>query len=297
MTSVAEPVVGRAPQSVYEKRAGIRHRIDPWQLLVLPASGYLLLAFAAPLALMFAGSFYVGGGLSFENYERVLVDDRGLQATANTIRYATWVTLGCVLLGAPTAMAMTRASARTQMIVLIGMLLPMSSSIVVKSFGWMILFRRTGLINEALMSLSLISAPVALLFTEHGLIIATISMKLPLMVLPVFAVLRQIPDQLRDAAITLGAGPVYRFRRVTLPLALPGIAVGIAIVFSQTAASYLIPTLLGGGRYPTLSKSIVESYVASHAALGSAFSVVLLGVVGSVVWLSGRLGKDHQATR
>jgi putative spermidine/putrescine transport system permease protein len=272
-------------------------RLDPWPLLVLPAGGYLLLAFAVPLALMFAGSFYAGGSLSLANYGRVLADDRGLQATANTVRYASWVTLGCLLLGVPTAIAMARASARTQMIALIGMLLPMSSSIVVKSFGWMILFRRTGLINEALMSLSLISAPVALLFTEHGLIIATISLKLPFMVLPVFAVLRQIPDQLRDAAITLGAGPIYRFRRVTLPLALPGIAVGIAIVFSQTAASYLIPTLLGGGRYPTLSKSIVDSYLAfQNAALGSAFSVVLLAVVGIVVWLSGTLGKDHRST-
>jgi putative spermidine/putrescine transport system permease protein len=297
MMSVAESVSGRSSKSVYEKRPGIHHRIDPWQLLVLPASGYLLLAFAAPLALMLAESFYAGGGLSLENYARVLADSRGLQATANTIRYASLVTFGCVLLGVPTAMAMTRASARTQMIVLIGLLLPMSSSIVVKTFGWMILFRRTGLINEVLMSLGLVSAPVALLFTEHGLVIATISLKLPLMVMPAYAVLRQIPNQLGDAAITLGAGPVYRFRHVTLPLAVPGIAVGFAIVFSQTAASYLIPTLLGGGRYPTLSKSIVESYVASYAALGSAFSVVLLVVVGVVVWLSGRLGKDHRSAQ
>jgi putative spermidine/putrescine transport system permease protein len=282
---------------VYEWRPGIRRRIDPWQLLVLPASTYLLVAFAAPLALMLAESFYADGGITLENYARVLLDSRGLQATANTIRYASWVTLGCVLLGVPTAMAMTRASARTQMIVLIGMLLPMSSSVVVKAFGWMILFRRTGLINEALMSLGLVSAPVALLFTEHGLVIATISLELPLMVLPVFAILRQIPSQLGDAAITLGAGPVYRFFRVTLPLALPGIAVGFAIVFSHTAASYLIPTLLGGGRYRTLSKSIVESYIASYAALGSAFSVVLLVVVGVVVWLSGRLGKDHRSAQ
>jgi putative spermidine/putrescine transport system permease protein len=273
-------------------------RLDPWPLLVLPASGYLLLAFAVPLALMFAGSFYADGSLSLANYGRVLADERGLQATANTLRYASWVTLGCLLLGVPTAIAMARASARTQMVALIGMLLPMSSSIVVKSFGWMILFRRTGLINEALLSLSLVSAPVALLFTEHGLIIATISLKLPFMVLPVFAVLRQIPAQLRDAAITLGAGPLYCFRRITLPLALPGIAVGIAIVFSQTAASYLIPTLLGGGRYPTLSKSVVDSYLAfQNAALGSAFSVVLLAMVGIVVWLSGMLGKDQRSTR
>ncbi|MDB5601986.1 MAG: binding--dependent transport system inner rane component family protein [Xanthobacteraceae bacterium] len=297
MTSVAETVPGRASTSVHERRPGIRHRIDPWQLLVLPASAYLLLAFAAPLAVMFAESFHAGGGLSLANYDRVLMDSRGLQATANTVRYASWVTFGCVLLGVPTAMAMVRASSRTQMIVLIGMLLPMSSSIVVKSFGWMILFRRTGLINETLMWLGVVSAPVALLFTEHGLIIATISLKLPLMVLPVFAVLSQIPGQLGDAATTLGAGPVYRFRRVTLPLALPGIAVGFAIVFSQTAASYLIPTLLAGGRYPTLSKSIVESYIVSNAALGSAFSVVLLVTVGVVVWLSGRLGKDHQSAR
>jgi len=126
MMGGAESVSGRASRSVYERRPGIRRRIDPWQLLVLPASAYLLVAFAAPLALMLAESFYADGGLSLENYARVLADSRGLQATANTIRYASWVTLGCILLGVPTAMAMTRASARTQMIVLIGMLLPIT---------------------------------------------------------------------------------------------------------------------------------------------------------------------------
>lgn len=264
----------------------------PWLGLVLPANLFLLGAFAVPLLMLLAASLQSDGAYSLSNYVRALADDRSRQALANTLWYAGSVTAAAVLIGPPVALAMARAGPAMQVTALVGMLLPMSASIVVKSFGWTILFRRNGLLNQAMLGIGLIDAPLRLLFSEGGLVIATLGMKLPFMVLPIFAVLRQLPPQLDDAAATLGSGPLGRVFRVTLPLALPGIAVGVAIVFAQTAASYLIPTLLGGGRFATLSKSIVDSYlVVQNAALGSTLSILLLAIVALVAWLAARIAR------
>jgi putative spermidine/putrescine transport system permease protein len=264
--------------------------------LISPAYAFLFVAFIAPLALLFSTSLYCKDQLSLANYATALSDGRSLHAIASTILYGVAVTLGCLVIGLTTAVAMVQSSQRVQRVMLIALLLPMSSSIVIKSFGWMILFRRAGIINKTLMWLGIVSDPVTLLFTWTGLVLATVSLMLPFMVLPVFAVLKQIPKHLDDAAATLGARWRYRFIRVTVPLALPGVSVGVALVFSHTVAAYLIPTLLGGSRHETLSMAIVDSYLAyNNAALGATYSVILLAVVGAALWLSGLLSRTRVA--
>jgi putative spermidine/putrescine transport system permease protein len=264
-------------------------------LLISPAYVFLLAAFLAPLALLFSTSLYANGHLSLANYWTALGSGRSVHAVGNTVLYGVLVTFGCLIISLPTAITMVQSSKRLQGIMLVALLLPMSSSIVIKSFGWMILFRRSGVINQTLMGLGIVSDPVTLLFTRAGLVLATVSLMLPFMVLPVFAVLKQIPASLDDAAATLGARWSYRFSRVTVPLALPGISVGVALVFSHTVSAYLIPTLLGGSRQETLSMAIVDSYLAfNNAALGAAYSVILLAVVGAVLWLSGLLSRPRK---
>jgi putative spermidine/putrescine transport system permease protein len=266
-------------------------------LLIAPAYIFLLAAFIAPLALLFSASVYANGQLSLANYWTALGSGRSLHTIGNTLLYGVFVTLGCLAVGLPTAVTMVQSSKRIQGIMLVALLLPMSSSIVIKSFGWMILFRRSGVINSMLMGLGIVSDPITLLFTRTGLVLATVSLMLPFMVLPVFAILKQIPASLNDAAATLGARWTYRFFRVTVPLALPGISVGIALVFSHTVSAYLIPTLLGGSRQETLSMVIVDSYLAfNNGALGAAYSVILLAVVGAALWLSGLLSRPRKAS-
>ncbi|MGD9923365.1 MAG: ABC transporter permease [Pseudorhodoplanes sp.] len=261
-------------------------------LLIAPAYIFLAAAFVAPLSLLFSASLYDAGQLSLLNYRTALSDIRSLHAVGNTMQYGLLVTLGCFVIGLPTAIALTHSSARMQRLMLIIILLPMASSIVIKSFGWMILFRRTGVINQTLLWLGLVSDPVALLFTRTGLVLATIGLMLPFMVLPVYAVLKQIPEHLDDAAATLGAWWGYRFTRVTLPLAAPGISVGAALVFAHTVSAYLIPTLLGGSRHEMLSMSIVDSYLAfNNAGLGATYSVMLLALVGIALGLSSLFGR------
>src|SRR5262249_55071104 len=141
------------------------------------------------------------------------------------------------------------------------LLLPMSLSLIVRAFGWTILLGRDGPLNELLLTLHVIERPMRLLFTETGLLLGTISIKLPLMILPIFVALQTIPTALRDAGATLGAGPLYRFAHIELPLAMPGILAGFALVFAQTAAAYVLPTLLGGARMQIMSNAIVDSFL------------------------------------
>jgi putative spermidine/putrescine transport system permease protein len=166
----------------------------------------------------------------------------------------------------------------------------MALSLMVRAFGWTILLGREGPINQLLLALGLVESPVRLLFTEMGLVLGTVSIKLPLMILPIYVVLKTIPEELAQAGASLGAGPLYRFFHLDLPLAAPGMLAGFALVFSQCAAAYVLPTLLAGSRYLIMSKAIVDSYLITQAgAVGSVISVLLLGIVTAVIVASGAL--------
>ena len=258
--------------------------------LVLPATLYLALIFVAPLAILIAGSMMVGGSFSFEGYAKYLGDEHNRATVWATLRYATLSSLFCLLLGYPFARLMARTAGWLQGLLFAALLLPMALSLMVRAFGWTILLGREGLINQVLVFSGALDAPMRLLFTETGLILGTVSIKLPLMVLPIYVVLKTIPPELGQAGASLGAGPVYRFFHLDLPLAMPGMLAGFALVFSQCAAAYVLPTLLAGSRYLILSKAIVDSYLITQAgAVGSVISVLLLGIVTAVILATGLL--------
>jgi putative spermidine/putrescine transport system permease protein len=265
--------------------------------LVLPATAYLALVFVAPLAILIAGSVMAGGSLSFDGYANYLGDAHNRSMVWATVRYASLSSLCCLLLGYPFARLMARAGGGVQALLFAALLLPMSLSLMVRAFGWTILLGREGLINQFLVAAGFVDGPVRLLFTELGLILGTVSIKLPLMILPIFVVLKTIPEELGQAGASLGAGPLYRFWRLDLPLALPGMLAGFALVFSQCAAAYVLPTLLAGSRYQIMSKAIVDSYLITQTgAVGSVISVLLLGIVCAVIAASGVLARRRAYT-
>ena len=258
--------------------------------LVLPATLYLGLVFVAPLAILIAGSLMAGGSLSLEGYAQYLGDAHNRATVWATVRYATLSSLFCLVLGYPFARLMARSAGWIQALLFAALLLPMALSLMVRAFGWTILLGREGPINQLLVAAGLVESPVRLLFTEMGLVLGTVSIKLPLMILPIYVVLKTIPEELGQAGACLGAGPVYRFFHLDLPLALPGMLAGFALVFSQCAAAYVLPTLLAGSRYLIMSKAIVDSYLITQAgAVGSVISVLLLGIVTAVIVASGVL--------
>ncbi len=265
-------------------KVGSLRQVDTMSFLILPASLYLMVAFAAPLVMMTVSSFTYTGEVSLTNYTEYFSDPYNRGVIFNTIKYATLVSITCLLIGFPFAYFMARASTGVQVFLLVATVVPLTSSIIVKSFGWTILLKNSGVINGMLLALGLVDTPPRLLFTELGLYIGSINIKLPFMILPIFAVLRQIPSNLAEAASCLGAGPIYTFFRVTVPLSVPGIMAGLAFVFCQTAAAYVMPLLLIGEKFKVMANQIVTSFqVFNNIALGSTVSVTLLVILALFV--------------
>ena len=253
--------------------------------LALPGAGYLLLVFALPLAILLATSFQAEqGGFSLKGYTDFFSDAYNARVVWNTLKTALTVTGLCLLIGYPVGFAMARASLPVQGLMFLALILPLSVGVIVKSFAWTILLRSNGMVNQLLMALGLADEPVKLLFNERGLVIAAVHVFLPFMVRPIFTVARQIDSRMKEAAATLGAGPVHAFLRVTWPLSLPGVVTGCAFVFSMAVSMYVIPSLLVGDRYQTLPALMARAYLFMRdRQAGSTMAVVLLLIAVVIV--------------
>lgn len=255
-----------------------------YALLPGPAMVYLGIVFVLPLAILIADSVTVDHRLSLANFVAYLSDAHGRRTIGTTLRFAFLSSIFCVALGYPFARLMGHVKGRLQAALFMALLLPMSLSLIVRAFGWTILLGRDGLINQALVTTGILAHPVRLLFTEFGLVMGTVSIKLPLMILPIYVVLQTIPREINEVGASLGAGAIYRFFRLDLPLALPGMLAGFALVFSQAAAAYVLPTLLGGARLQIMSNEIVDSFLILQAgSVGSTISVLLLAIIAVVL--------------
>jgi len=275
-----------------------RRRLQPVALLALPGAGYLALAFAAPLALLLMASVISEGRPTLAGYRTFLADPFSWTVMANTIRSAGLITLICLVAGYPAAFALARAAGLLQAALLAALVLPLSVGVVVKAFAWTILLRSDGVVNRALVGLGAVDAPVRLLFTESGLVLGAVNVFLPFMVLPIFSVVKLIDPRLLDAAATLGSSPLHRFFRVTLPLTMPGVIAGVAFVFSMSVSMYVIPTLLMGDRFKTLSVLIARSFLFMRdRSVGSTASVMLLLIAVAVVVASALLTRRWQPSR
>ena len=270
---------------------------DPVALLAVPAVLYLLLLYALPLAWLLAKSFSGPGGLTLAPYLDFFSDPFNWRVISNTLLIALWVTLVCLLVGYPAAFALARAGTALQIAMLVAIILPLSVGVVVKAFAWQIVLRRDGVVSQFMMAIGVWDEPQRLLFTETGLVLGAANIFLPFMILPIYSVVKLIDPRLLEAGATLGAAPVYRFVRIMLPLTLPGIVSGVAFVFSMSVSMYVIPSLLIGDRFQTLSTLTGRSFLfMRNEQLGSTTAVVLLVLAVSVVvgssWLARRLGNS-----
>lgn len=273
----------------------MRSRPDRIGLLALPGLAFLAVVFALPLVLLLLKSFQIDGEFSVGEYRLFFAEPFNTTALARTLRVAALTTLLALVIAYPTAIAMSRARGVWLSVFLVAMVLPMSVGVVVKAFAWSIIFRTRGVLNDILMGLGITDVPIRMLFTETALIIGAANVFLPFMVLPIYAVLRQMDSRLPEAAASLGASPMFRFFHVTLPLSLPGVVAGCAFVFSLAVSMYVIPSLIVGERQQTLSMLIARSFLyLRNEALGATISSILLFIAVAVVlsssWLANRLG-------
>jgi putative spermidine/putrescine transport system permease protein len=263
--------------------------------LAAPAVLYLGLVYAIPLVFLLARSVTGPDGFTLTLFVQFFSDPYSWRVISNTLRIGVLTTIVCLLIGYPVAIAMARATGFMQILLLTAIILPLSIGAVVKAFAWQIVLRRDGVVSQFLVGTGLWSEPQRLLFTEGGLVMGAANIFLPFMILPIYSVVKLIDPRLTEAGATLGASPIYRFRRILLPLTLPGIVSGIAFVFSLSVSMFVIPSLLIGDRFQTLSTLTGRSFLLMrNEALGSTTAVVLLVLAVSIVvfssWLSKRLG-------
>ena len=258
-------------------------------LAAAPAVLFLAIFFLFPVARLFSLSF---DGASFAPYGELVRDDFYAFVVGETFRIGAIVTLLSVLLGYPLAFALANSGRFWSTVILICVLLPFWTSMLVRTYAWMVLLGRNGIINNLLMWLGLTERPLQLLHNETAVIIGMLHVLMPFFVFPVFAVMRRIDKNLLLAAEGLGASSWAVFKEVYLPLTMPGIVAGVSLVFILAIGFFITPALLGGGRV-MMAAILIEQEVRQFLNwdLGAALSVVLLLTTLTVYALINRLGR------
>ena len=261
-----------------EKRSdAMNDRIDARGFLVLPALLIVGVLFAYPVSWLLILSV-TDPEPGLQNFRKLIEASIYFKALWNTVIISGSVTLLCVLLGYPIAYAMAHAGERHRRLLIFVVLVPFWSSILVRTFAWMVLLQQKGLINKTLIDyLGIIETPLTLIYNRTGVLIGMSHILLPFMILPLYAVLSRIEPNLSQAASSLGAPPVRNFLRVYLPLSLPGLLAGSVLVFVMGLGYYITPALLGGPG-DTMIAQLIEMQIADFGnwGLAGALAVVLL---------------------
>ena len=247
-----------------------------------PGGLYLAALFVVPLVLITSYAFFQRGrfgGIVWEftldNFVR-LIDPLYLGVVANSLKVGLVVTLLALLIGYPTALAITRLSSKWRTIALVAVLLPFWTNFLVRTYAWILLFNNAGWINQALQGFGLIDEPIPMLYTEPAVVVGLLYMYLPLMILPLYSSLASRDPQLGEAATNLGASPFRVFRTVTLPLSLPGVLTGCVFVFVPAMSNFIIPELIGGGKTVLIGNLIRDQFLkARDWPFGSTLALVL----------------------
>jgi len=212
-----------------------------------------------------------------------------------TFLVAAIVTVACAAIGLPYAMLAAAVTGWKRNLLLLAVLVPLWTSLLVRTTAWFVLLQNEGLINGALLAMGLIDRPLPLIFNRIGVVIAMTHVLLPFMVLPIYSVLLSVPRNLMQAAASMGAGPLRAFWRVLLPLSLPGVLSGSLLVFMVAIGYYITPALVGGANDQMIS-SVIAFYATGTAnwGLAGALGLILLLITMILYLIYGRLSKSPQ---
>ena len=259
--------------------------------LSMPAVLVVLIVVFLPVFWLSSLSFYnAAGALSMENYARIYESALYRRTFVVTFQISVSVTVICVLLGYPLCYWLTRMPDRTAGILMVFVLVPFWTSILVRTYAWLVLLQRKGIINSSLIKLGVIDEPLQLAHNLTGSIIGMVHVMLPFLILPLYATMRSIDTDLVRAAVGLGSSPRGAFWRVFFPMSLPGLFAGIVLVFILSLGFFVTPALLGGGRVQMLAQRIESTItVYSNWGAASALGVVLLLLALAMIWLMNRV--------
>jgi putative spermidine/putrescine transport system permease protein len=269
----------------------------PW-VLVAPVLLVFVVFFAAPLFVLFASSlervdtatFRVIERLTLFNYRKFLFDPYYLGVLVGTLRISMMVTVAAAVTGYPVAAYLARARPRERRILMLLVVSPLLVSLVIRSFGWVIVLSPKGLVNALLLGLGLVTTPVKLIYTESAVVVGLTHVFYPFMVLAIYSALQNVDPAVLRAAQNLGAGPVQTFWWVTLPLSAPGVLAGSLIVFALSVSSFVTPTLLGGPWVKVVAYLVWEqNLVVLDWGFAAAISVILLAATAAAMLIYNQL--------
>lgn len=249
-------------------------RLDGYSLLIIPPALAAVLFFAYPLLDLMAMSFSSEKG-PFATYAGLLQDDLVILSFANTIKFAVLVAALATLLGYPVALLIASVNRTTAGILLLIVLIPFWTSVLVRSYAWIVILGRRGIVNTALMNLGLVDQPVQFLFNSFGVIVGMVHVMLPYAVLPILSSITKINKDVLWASDGLGASRFQTFRRVLFPLTLPGVLGGAALVIVLSFGFFITPTLMGGSRDIVAAK-VIHEQITQQLAWDKAAAVSVL---------------------
>jgi len=251
----------------------------------------LMAAFVVlPIGWLFCLSFVDNAHLSAVHYARMIEYSSYYKILMTTLRISIIVTILCMVAGYPVAYLLAQLASPWSLICLSLVVIPFWTSLLVRTYAWLVLLSSNGPINAFVQWASFTSKPLELVFNETGTVIGMVHVMLPFFILPLYSVIRSFDWSLIQAASSLGAPPISAFARVFLPLSLPGLVAGAVLVFVQSLGFFVTPAVLGGGNVTMVSMKIannVQNYFEWGAS--SAFGVVLLISAFGVLAIAARI--------
>jgi putative spermidine/putrescine transport system permease protein len=267
-----------------------------------PLGAFFVLFFLAPLLLLIVISFYATPDLAafgLDQYAKIATDGFTLPVLFDTLWLGVQTTLLCLLLGYALAWSYVRSPAALQKVLMLIIILPLLTSVVVRTFAWVVILGRQGIVNSVLAEFGWIESPLKLLYTRGGLIVALANVQLPLMALPLITALQKLDPNLEDASSALGASALRTFFRITLPLTVPGILAGCLLTFAASITAFISQSLIGGGQMLFMPMYIYQQASSlQNWPFAAAISLVFLIAVMACVTLFnylGRLSRGHVA--
>lgn len=274
-------------------------------LLMAPGFLWLVLLLVIPCAVIFAMAFFergVYGGIDYgavtvENFRRA-IDPLYLSILLDSARIALTATALSVLLAYPAAYAISRASPRLQPALLVLVMLPFWSNYLIRTYAWMVLLNREGIVNSFLKWSNVIDQPLPLLYNEFAVVLGLVYNYSPFVILAIYAALQRLDPSYAEASRDLGAAASTTFLRITLPLTLPGVAAGGVFVFVLSIGNFITPDLLGGGRLQMVGNLIYDQFLTARDwPFGATLSMILIAVMMILLFLQALGSSRAQAGR
>ena len=309
MAGAAERGLDEVQGRVTKVATGSKRLRDPvaeprW--LVLPAWGWYLAFFAAPMLIMVAYSlavndpeefFTVTFGFFTDQFQRVW-DPIYLEIYRNTFFMALSGTVACLLIGYPFAYFLATRAGRHKTLLFLLVIVPFWTSLLIRTYSWLIILNEKGPLSRGLQSIGVLDAPLDVLYTPFAVLIGVVYDYLPLMVFPLYVAIERMDVRLKEASRDLGAGRWATFRKVTVPLTAPGVMTGCLLTFIPMMGEYVVPEILGGAKSYLIGNLVASEFITAidwpfGAALAMTLVVLMLVVIGLYLRALGRRAEEN----